>query len=215
MLQQEGLFPAPARPLPAAPAIREPGLAVRALAHIRGFSLNSRLAAGEDPASSRLLAAQAARLTAPRRREMLAAALGGLLLAAEQGPRVSRVTPSRTALLRNETAVRELARRVDSTEALYARGLARLERLLSDSTGAAYQGSPAELAAELEHVETELSGRAAAPAPKSAAPRRHAVRGLARLRAGRGRALAPDPPGFAGSSFVLPDGSWFHGRREG
>jgi hypothetical protein len=214
MLQQEGLFPAPARPLPAAP--REPGVALRTLARLRWFSLDARLAAGEDPSRSRLLAAQAARLTNPRRRELLAAALGGLLLAAEQGPRRSRVTPSRSTLLRNETAVRELARRVDSTEALYARGLARLERLLTDSTGPAWGGGAGELAAELDRVESELSGRAAKEAPPVDAgaawplsPRR-----LARLRAGRGRAPAPAPPGFAGNSFVLPGGSWFHGRRD-
>ena len=108
----EGLLP-----LPGSPVHRdagEPGAALRALARLRWFSLDGRLAAGEDPARSQLLAAQAARLTAPRQRELLAAALGGLLLAAEEGPRISRVAPSRSALLRNEAAVRELARRVDS-----------------------------------------------------------------------------------------------------
>ena len=129
MLTHEGLLPSPAshRTTDRPPA--EPGRALRALARVRWFSLDGRLAAGEDPAGSRLLAAQAARLTASRHRELLAAALGGLMLAAEESPRISRVAPSRTALLRNEQAVRSLARRVDSREALYARGLARLELL--------------------------------------------------------------------------------------
>src|SRR4051794_8925960 len=146
MLTHEGLLPSPASRHATERSRREPGALLRALARVRWFSLDDRLAAGEDPAGSRLLAAQAARLTAPPRRDMLAAALGGLLLAAEEGPRVSRVTPSRTALLRNEDAVHALQRRVYSREVLYARGLARLERLLSDSRSPAFGGSAAELA---------------------------------------------------------------------
>jgi len=211
MLTHEGLLPSPASRR--AGRRQEPGAALRALARTRWFSLDGRLIAGEDPAGSRLLAAQAARLTSPRRRELLAAALGGLLIAAEEGPRIARVELSRSALLRNEPAVRALARRVDSREALYARGLARLERLLSDSTGPAWGGAAAwELAAELRRIEDELSGTAG-EAPARDASRGRSVRRLARLRAGYGRPAA-DPPGFAGSSFVLPDGSWFHGRRE-
>ncbi len=206
MLHQEGLFPY-AVPRDSTPS--EPGAAMRAVARVRWFSLDRRLAAGEDPAASKLLAAQAARLTAPRHREMLAAALGGLLLAAEQGPSAARVSPSRDALLRNEEAVRELAARVDSREALYARGLARLERLLSDSTGPAFHGTAARLSAELARVDDELSG-IADEAPPPSASRGRSPRRLARLRS-RDAAV---PPGSAGSSFALPDGSWFHGRRD-
>jgi hypothetical protein len=175
---------------------------------VRWFSLDGRLAAGEDPAALKLLAAQAARLTAPGHREMLAAALGGLLLAAEQGPRAGRLAPSRDALLRNEGAVRELASRVDSREALYARGLARLERLLSDATGPAFHGSAGQLSAELQRVEDELSGVA-----REAPPRASRGRSLRRLARMRGRDAA-NPAGPAGASFALPDGSWFHGRRD-
>jgi hypothetical protein len=216
MVQHEGLFPSQTSFHAAAPATREPGPGLRALARMRWFSLDERLAAGEDPAGSRLLAAQAARLTTPRHREMLAAAMGGLLLAAEEGPRVSQVAPSRTALLRNQAAARALAHRVDSREALYARGLARMERLLSNAAGPAFQGGAGELAAELERIETELSGGPAAEASlggSARASRRRSVRRLARLRSGS-RGAGADTPGFAGSSFALPDGSWFHGRRE-
>ncbi len=206
MLHHEGLLP---RSLPREPAATpEPGAAIRAIARVRWFSLDGRLAAGEDPSGSKLLAAQAARLTAPRHREMLAAALGGLLLAAEQGPSATRVSPSRDALVRNEDAVRELARRVDSREALHSRGLARLERLLSDSTGPAFDGSAGQLSAELARVDDELSGIARGTPPGGA--REGSVRRLARLRS-RDAAV---PPSFAGSSFALPDGSWFHGRRD-
>jgi hypothetical protein len=217
MLQHEGLFPSPVSRAAAPPAPREPGPALRALSRLRWFSLDGRLAAGEDPARSRLLAAQARRLTAPRHRERLAAALDGMLLAAADAPRISRVAPSRDALLRNEPAVRDLARRVDSREALYARGLAHLERLLSDSTGPVFRGGDAELSAELERVEGELSGRPAPQPAQQAGPRfsrPRSLRRLARPRGRRGRGQMADPPGFAGGSFALPDGSWFHGRRE-
>jgi hypothetical protein len=184
---------------------------------MRSFSLDARLAAGDDPARSPLLAAQVANLTDPRRRELLATALGGLVVAAGDRPRISRLSPSRSAVLRNEAALLELARRVDSQEALYARGLARLELLLIDASGPAFHGGPAHLAAELERIELELGGFASGePAPPSASgdARGHAVRRLARMRRGSGRPVAPAPPGFVGGSFALPDGSWFHGRRE-
>ncbi len=212
MLQHEGLQPAPPLSLRRAP--REPGWLSRAVARLRWFSLDRRLAAGEDPAASPLLAAQAARLTAPRRRELLAGAVGGLLLAARERPRITRVPLDRSALLRNETALRELARRVDSREPLYARGLARLELMLGDASGPAFRGGTGELAAEIERVHAELSGLPADPSPAGAS-RGGSVRRLARLRpSGRGSGRAVDPPGFAGGSFALPDGSWFHGRRE-
>ncbi len=173
-----------------------------ALARIRAFSLDRRLAAGEDPSRSTLLAARAAQLTAPRHRRRIATALKGLLLAAEQPPRRSRVPVARGALRENETAIRELSRRVASRSPVYAPGLARLEGLLGDSAGPAYRGGPDELAAELERVEAGLSG---------SARREPARRGVATRR---GPGLPLDPPGFVGGSFALPDGSWFHGRRE-
>ena len=218
MVQHEGLFPSPSLPL-TPPAPREPRAATKLIARLRSFSLDERIAAGEDPSRSRLLEAQAARLTAPRHRERLVAALNGLLLAAEQGRRISRISPSRSAVLANEAAIRELARRVDSQGLLYARGLARLERLLSDSTGAVFHGGARELAAELERVEAELSGGPSGePAPRrrsaSGSSRGRSVRALARLRASHGAVSPPDAPGFARGSFALPDGSWFHGRRE-
>lgn len=210
MLQHGGLSPAP--PLSIRRPPREPGWPSRTVARVRWFSLDGRLAAGEDPAGSPLLAAQAARLTEPRHRELLAAALGGLLLDARDRPRISRVPTDRSALLRNEGALRDLARRVDSREPLYARGLARLERMLSDATGPAFSGG-GELAAEIERVHDELSGLHTDP-PAAGAQRGRSVRRLARVRRVPGPARAGDPAGFAGNSFALPDGSWFHGRRE-
>jgi hypothetical protein len=216
MLQHEGLSPAPPLALRRAP--REPGWPSRTLARVRWFSLDGRLAAGEDPAGSPLLAAQAARLIEPRRRELLAAAVGGLLLAASERPRVSRVPMSRGALLRNEAALRELARRVDSRETVYARGLARLELMLGDASSPAFRGGAGALSAEIERVHAELSGVRTEP-PAAGASRGlrgpgHSLKRLAGPRRGPASQRAGDPPGFAGSSFALPDGSWFHGRRE-
>ena len=218
MLQHEGTFPyAALRRRSPRSARHEPGAALRLIARLRPFSLDERLAAGEDPARSALLAARAALLTGPRHRERLAAALRGLLVAVEQRPRISRVSPHGGAVTRNQAALEELARRLDSAEPLYARGLARLERLLSDATGPVFLGGTDELAAELRHVGEELGG-GPAPSPSAGRARRlgraGSVRRLARLRAVRAPSAQPDPPGFAGSSFALPDGSWFHGRRE-
>jgi len=211
MVLHEGFAPAPQLTLRRAP--REPGRVSRALARLRWYSLDGRLAAGEDPAGSRLLAAQAARLTEARKREQLAAAVSGLLLAARERPRRSHVAVDRGALLRNEPALRELARRVDSREALYARGLARLEHMLGDSWGPAFRDGSGELAAEIERIQDELGGVPTGP-PALGAPRPRSVRRLGRRRRVAGPPPAIAPPGFAGDSFALPDGSWFHGRRE-
>jgi hypothetical protein len=193
------------------------------LAHVRWFSLDGRLAAGEDPTVSPLLAARAARLTRRRHRDRLAASLYGLVLAAGQAPRISRISPARAAVIGNADALRELASRLQAPAPVYAGGVGHLERLLSDATGPAYSGGPAELAAELRLAESELDGASPVPADaqRPGRSRRGPLRRLARL-AGRerlaGRAHAPgspvDPPGFAGNSFALPGGTWFHGRRE-
>jgi hypothetical protein len=212
MVQHEGLSSAPPLALRRAP--REPGWASRVVAGVRWFSLDRRLVAGEDPAGSTLLAAQTARLTEPRRRELLSAAVSGLLLAAAEPPRASRVPLSREALLRNEATLRELAGRVDSRETVYARGLARLELMLGDASGPVFHGTASELAAEIARVHAELSGARAA-APAAGASRGPSPRRLARLRRRPAPHRAGDPPGFAGSSFALPDGSWFHGRGDG
>jgi hypothetical protein len=207
---------------------RQPGLAVRLAARLRWFSLDERLIAGEDPSGSQLLSAHAAHLTSSRSREAVAAGLAALMRAAEQPSRVSRVSPHRSAVLANRQVLEELARRLESRAAVYAPGVARLERLVADSAGPAFAGGVKALEEELAHATAELGG---------AAPGRTAVRAssgggsaqgvrrpdrlfrvgprrFARL-AGRGApGPAIEPPGFIGGSFTLPDGSWFHGRRD-
>jgi hypothetical protein len=225
MLPHEGLSPViSSRVTAGADSVLAPKLGTRLLARIRWFALDTRLIAGQDPSGSPLLAAHAARLTGPSSREQLAQALQGVLALAEQPARISRVGPDRAALLANEPAMRSLARRLESRAPVYARGAARLRRLVTDSASPVFTGGAAALARELEAAEAELDG-GAWPSSRSASSsqlfsggrlaRRRSAREIARLsrrRSGPGSPL--DPPGFTGSSFSLPDGSWFHGRRD-
>jgi hypothetical protein len=231
MLHDEGAVPATStRRLNASGSGSwKPRLAVRLAARLRGFSLDERLIAGENPSGSQLLSAHAARLTSPRSREAIAAGLAALMRAAEQPARMSRVNPDRSAVLANRQALEDIAQRLESRAAVYAPGVARLDRLLTDSAGPAFTGGVKALADELTRAGAELAGAVPGttsssepdPAPGSTSggkrqsrPFRIAPRRYAR-RAPRG---APDsaiePPGFVGGSFSLPDGSWFHGRRE-
>jgi hypothetical protein len=177
-------------------------LAARLLARARALSLDRRLIAGENPASSRVLAARSAQLTSERSREEIARGLRRLVRSAEERPRRMRLRPRPAAVRVNEPALVSLAERLRGAEPLYARGMARLERLLVDASGPGFRGSAAELARELELAARELAG-AATPAPEP----HHAPRGPAPVRI--------EQPGFLGNSFVLPNGSWYHGRREG
>ncbi len=206
----------------------KPGAAARLLARLRWFSLNERLIAGEDPAGSMLLTAHASRLTGSRRRETVARALEGLVTAAAQPRRMSRVGLDRAAVQANEPAIRAAARRLEMRGPLYARGVARLERLVTDARGPAFCGGVAALARELATAEAELCGAASLGAALRTGrtgrlrPRRRATpRWIARRRLSAGHSSArsgprdaPNPPGFYGDSFVLPNGSWFHGRRD-
>ncbi len=187
----------------------EPGPAVRLLARLRSTPLDELLIAGADPRGSRVLAARAAQLTARRHRAALAAGLERLgRSATEPGARM-QVRPRRASVLASEAALTELADRLRSEEPVYAGGVARLARLLSDGRGPAYRGAPAALAAELESAAAELGGRVTGVGARSRDGR------AARGPNGRPEGPRVDPPGFVGSSFVLPDGSWYHGRRDG
>lgn len=200
-----------------------PSLRARLVARVRWFSLNERLIAGEDPAGSAMLAAHAARLTTSRRREQIAEALRGLIRVAEQPVRVSRVNPDSAALLANERAVYSAAQRLETGSPVYARGVARLERLLTDMRSPVFQGGFVALADELADAAAELDGaravRMTRPLDRAAhgrrSPRRLSPRRIARrsrARSGPGPTLDPSAP--TGASFVLPNGSWFHGRRD-
>jgi hypothetical protein len=230
MLHEEGIVPATStrRPKAAGSGPWQPRLAVRLAARLRWFSLDERLIAGEDPSGSQLLSAHAARLTSPRSREAVAAGLAALMRAVEQPARMSRVSPDRSAVLANRKALEDIGRRLESRAAVYAPGVARLERLISDSTGPAFGGGVKALEDELTSAAAELSGAAlertaleAIPGGGSSRagrwptrPFRVGPRRFARLVRRGEPGPAIEPPGFVGVSFSLPDGSWFHGRRD-
>jgi hypothetical protein len=191
------------RPIAGSPL--QPRLPARLLARVRSFSLDGKLIGGADPASSTLLAARAAKLTSKSSRDSLAGTLETLLASAEGPAPRTRVRPRPVAVLANESTMRRLAERLRSVEPLYARGMAHLSALLGNANSPAFRGDAATLAAELEAAAAELGGHRE---PQAASDRRGSA------DAGT-RPIRRDPAGFVGGSFLLPNGSWYHTRREG
>jgi hypothetical protein len=181
---------------PTSSGIQRSGPLSRLAARMRPAMLDGQLTAGADPLDSARLSARAAVLISSRHRAAIASSLERLLESPARRARM-QVAPRRSVVLANEPRLRALADRLLSDEPLYARGIARLELLLGDGTGPVYGSDRSRLATELSRVEAELSGAWQRPAAC-----REAVR------------TSVDPSGFVGYSFVLPDGSWFHGRRE-
>jgi hypothetical protein len=136
----------------------KPGRLAGLLARARASALNESLIAGADPADSRPLAARALQLTSPRSRAALASGLGTLLWSAQAAPSRWRVRPQRDAVCANASALGELASLLVSTSPLYARGVAMVERLLTDGTGAAYHGDTELLARTLEECRAAITG---------------------------------------------------------
>jgi hypothetical protein len=136
----------------------KPGRLAGLLARARAGALNESLIAGADPAASRLLAARALQLTSPRSRAALARGLNTLLWSAQAAPSRWRVRPQRDAVCANASALGELASLLASSSPLYARGVAALEQLLSDGTGAAYRGDGEALASRLEECRAAMTG---------------------------------------------------------
>jgi len=142
-------------------SLRCPPARLRVEAQLRAPALDARLAAGANPADSRLLAARAAALTTAHARLALAQRLDQLLAAA-QTPLPRRrlcVTPPRAALLQNAGRLAEIAELLRGHSPLYAAGLAQLRRLLSDGAGPLYgRGQGDALAAALAGVRSALAG---------------------------------------------------------
>jgi len=136
----------------------KPGRLAGLLARARAGALNESLIAGADPADSRLLAARALQLTSPRSRAALARGVDTLLWSAQAAPSRWRVRPQRDAVCANASALGELASLLVSASPLYARGMALLERLLTDGTGAAYHGDAEVLGRMLEECRAAITG---------------------------------------------------------
>jgi hypothetical protein len=136
----------------------KPGRLAGLLARARSGSLNESLIGGADPAASRLLAARAMQLTSPRSRASLASGLDRLLWSAQAPAGRWRVRPHREAVCANASALGGLASLLVSTSPLYARGVAMLEQLLTDGTGAVYRGDTELLAHTLEQCRAAITG---------------------------------------------------------
>jgi hypothetical protein len=113
---------------------------VRGLALVKARSLDRRLAAGEDPASDRLLAARANRILRRPSRERLAADWERLLRTARRpiAPRSPRVLVRPRSVLAVEHHVRELIAMIREPARVNPRGLALAALLLTDGAGPLY-----------------------------------------------------------------------------
>ncbi len=148
----------PSRYEPASKRALKPGRLAGVLARVRAGALNESLIAGADPAASRLLAARAMQLTSTRSRASLASGVDRLLWSAQAPVGRWRVRPHREAVCANASALGGLASLLVSTSPLYARGVAMLERLLTDGTGAVYRGDAELLAHTLEQCRAAITG---------------------------------------------------------
>jgi len=138
-----------------------PGLLVRAQARIRGRSLDRALSDGENPASSRMLTRRAAWLTSPKNRRSLGRSIDRLL-----EPRPKRLRPSlaiqshRGELAAARLQLARVAALLEIDEPVYARGVARVQLLLTDGGSALYAPQwKGQLLPEVDAILDALEGR--------------------------------------------------------
>jgi hypothetical protein len=115
-----------------------PPWSARIAARLFGGSLDRALSDGADPASSPRLAARAAMLTTPSTRAELADGLELILARAQSPPSRLRALPRHASVLANASLLRELVALLRGSTPLYASGVARVSRLLTDGTGPMY-----------------------------------------------------------------------------
>jgi hypothetical protein len=118
--------------------LRPSGPADRMRARVFGASLDSQLAAGVPPESSRLLAARAREIVTLPRRQALARDWEHLLRVA-RGAAPGQARRVRAApIVKEGPAIRELAERLGTPLPVGARGVAMATVLLTDATGPVY-----------------------------------------------------------------------------
>ena len=115
-----------------------PPWSARLGARVFGDHLDRALIDGGDPTTSATLAARAAMLTSPATRAELADGLDVILASAQSPPSRLRALPRHAALLANASLLRELASVLRGPAPLYARGIAMVQRLLTDGTSPMY-----------------------------------------------------------------------------
>jgi hypothetical protein len=133
------------------PVLRPRRLGDRALARLRAASLDEALAAGSAPESSRLLAARAQALVAPRARRSVAASWERVLRLAHRA-RAHPAAPlpasrgsvplSADQIVAAEAAIRALIGHLNAAAPVPARGVAMARLLLTDATSPVYQRHP-------------------------------------------------------------------------
>ena len=115
-----------------------PSFAARVAARLFAGRLDRQLIGGADPASRPRLAARAALLTSQSTRDELADGLDVVLARAQRPPGRARELPRPATVLANAALLRELASVLRGPAPLYAPGIARVRRLLTDGTGPMY-----------------------------------------------------------------------------
>jgi hypothetical protein len=132
-------------------------------ARLRAHSLDRQLGAGIAPWQSPTLAARARQLTSERNRGTLARSLERLVELAEEPPspyRTSVVPPCRPQVREARPLMLAMAHRLRAREPVDARGVARLNDILTDGAGSCYVPSrPDALRRELGIVDKLLDVR--------------------------------------------------------
>ena len=138
-----------------------PGLFVRAQARIRGRSLDRALSSGEDPASSQVLTRRAAWLTSPNNRRSLGRSIDRLLEPRPKRPGPSpAIQPHRGELAAARLPLARVAALLEINEPVYARGVARVQLLLTEGGSALYAPQwNGQLLNEVEAILDALEGR--------------------------------------------------------
>jgi hypothetical protein len=133
-----------------------PGVTARVAARVLAGSLDAALIDGADPLSSRRLAARAALLTSRASRSALADGLDQLVAGATHPAGRARLHAPHAPVQANAALLRELAGALRGPAPLYAAGIARLRRLLTDGTGPMYASRDA-ITLELELLEARAA----------------------------------------------------------
>jgi hypothetical protein len=132
------------------------------LTRLRWRALDHALADGADASSSTALAARARHLARPETRVRLAESVRAVILAAGGPPPMpsSRIPPSRPEATAARLELAAIEARLRSEAPVDARGLARLELLLTDGGGPLYSPDhPAALSTELDRIMAVLGAR--------------------------------------------------------
>jgi len=162
-VRELGVHPRTSELGPAVP--RELGikrLLVAGISRARWQALDRALASGADPSSSAALAERARHLTSTATRLRLASSVREVILAAGGPPSMpsSRIPPSRPEVPAARLELAAIEMRLRSDARVNARGMARLELLLTDGGGPLYSPDyPAALSNEIDRIVDGLGGR--------------------------------------------------------